>query len=65
MWRVRRSGPISMTRYLPAIFATIGIHSLEYVRLEGMARGPEAVARGFDAADAWIERRLAQLLGDR
>jgi hypothetical protein len=30
-----------------------------------MARGPEAVARALDVADAWIERRLIQLLGDR
>jgi hypothetical protein len=31
-------------------------------RGHGAARG---VARGLDAADAWIERRLPQLLGDR
>jgi FMN-dependent NADH-azoreductase len=56
--------PDFLTPYLRAIFETIGIKSVEFVRLEGMARGPEAVAQAFDAADAWIERRLPQLLGD-
>jgi hypothetical protein len=55
--------PHFLTPYLQTIFESIGIHSLEFVRLEGTARGPEAVARALDAADAWIERRLPQLLG--
>jgi FMN-dependent NADH-azoreductase len=50
---------------LQAIFETIGIKSVEFVRLEGMARGPEAVARALDAAGAWIEWRLPELIGDR
>ena len=43
--------PDFLTPYLQAIFETIGIHSLEFVRPEGMARGPEAVARA-----RWRER---------
>jgi FMN-dependent NADH-azoreductase len=56
--------PDFLTPYLQAIFATIGIYSLEFVRLEGMARGPEAVAHALPAAEAWIERRLPELIGD-
>jgi len=50
---------------LQAIFETIGIKSVEFVRLEGMVRGPEAVARALTAADAWIERRLPELIDNR
>jgi FMN-dependent NADH-azoreductase len=44
------------------IFETIGIRSVEFVRLEGMARGPEAVARALHAAQSWINRRLPELV---
>ena len=57
--------PDFLTPYLQAIFETIGIKSVEFVRLEGMARGPEAVARALAAADAWIKRRLPELIHDR
>jgi FMN-dependent NADH-azoreductase len=57
--------PDFLTPYLQAIFETIGIKSVEFVRLEGMARGPEAVARALAAADAWIKRRLPELIDDR
>jgi FMN-dependent NADH-azoreductase len=57
--------PDFLTPYLQTIFETIGIHSLEFVRLEGMARGPEAVARALDGADGWIEQRLPELIGGR
>jgi len=57
--------PDFLSPYLQAIFATIGIHSLEFVRLEGMARGSEAAARALDAAEAWAERRLPELVGSR
>jgi hypothetical protein len=50
---------------LLAILETIGIHPLEFLRHEGMARGPEPVERPLDAAEAWIERQLPRLLGDR
>jgi FMN-dependent NADH-azoreductase len=56
--------PDFLTSYLQAIFETIGIPSVEFVRLEGMARGPEAVARALDAAQTWIDRRLPQLIGN-
>lgn len=55
--------PDFLTPYLQAIFATIGMPSIEFVRLEGMARGPEAVARALDATQSWIDRRLPELIG--
>jgi FMN-dependent NADH-azoreductase len=54
-----------LTPCLQAIFEKIGIHSLESVRVEGIAPGAEAVALALDTADAWIEWRLPQLLADR
>lgn len=56
--------PDFLTPYLRAIFETIGIPSVEFVRLEGVTRGPEAVARMLDAAQTWIDRRLPALIGD-
>ncbi|MBV8778708.1 MAG: NAD(P)H-dependent oxidoreductase [Alphaproteobacteria bacterium] len=55
--------PDFLTDYVRTIFATIGIPSVEFLRLEGMSRGPEAVARALDAAQSWIAQRLPQLLG--
>jgi FMN-dependent NADH-azoreductase len=55
--------PDFLTPYLQVIFATIGIRSVEFVRLEGMARGPEAVARALDAAHSWIAAELPELIG--
>ncbi|HVC52427.1 MAG TPA: NAD(P)H-dependent oxidoreductase [Stellaceae bacterium] len=57
--------PDFLTDYLQVIFTTIGIPSVEFVRLEGMSRGPEAVARALDAAQTWIDRRLPELAGAR
>lgn len=57
--------PDFLTPYLQAIFETIGMPSVEFVRLEGMARGPEAVARALDAAHTWIERRLPEFIAGR
>jgi len=57
--------PDFLTDYLRTIFETIGIPSVEFVRLEGMSRGPEAVARALDAAQTWIDRRLPELAGAR
>ena len=57
--------PDFLTPYLQAIFETIGIPSVEFVRLEGMARGPEAVTRALDAAQIWINRRLPELVEKR
>jgi FMN-dependent NADH-azoreductase len=50
---------------LRAIFTTIGIGSVEFLRLEGLSRGPEAVARALDHASSWMERRLPELIGRR
>jgi len=55
--------PDFLTDYVRTIFETIGIPSVEFVRLEGMSRGPEAVARSLDAAQSWIAQRLPQLIG--
>jgi FMN-dependent NADH-azoreductase len=55
--------PDFLTPYLRAIFATIGINRVAFLPLEGLARGPEAVARALDHADSWIVQRLPQLLG--
>lgn len=54
--------PDFLTPYLRAIFATIGIGSVEFLRLEGLSRGPEAVARALDRANTWMEQRLPHLL---
>ena len=56
--------PDFLTPYLFAIFHTIGIETVEFVRLEGLARGSEAVARALDAAYSWIDIRLPQLTAD-
>jgi FMN-dependent NADH-azoreductase len=55
--------PDFLTDYVRTIFATIGISSVEFVRLEGMSRGQEAVARALDAAESWMTQRLPQLIG--
>jgi FMN-dependent NADH-azoreductase len=55
--------PDFLTDYVRTVLETIGIPSVEFVRLEGMSRGPEAVARALDAAQGWMAQRLPQLLG--
>ena len=52
--------PDFLTPYLRAVFETIGIRSVEFLRLEGLARGPEAVARALDQANTWMELRLPE-----
>ncbi len=54
--------PDFLTPYLRAIFATIGIHKAEFLRLEGMSRGAEAVAHALDDARAWIAKSLPELV---
>jgi hypothetical protein len=54
--------PDFLTPYLRAIFATIGISLVEFLRLEGLSRGLEAVAQALDRANTWIEQRLPGLL---
>ena len=55
--------PDHLTDYVRIVFETIGIPSVEFVRLEGMSRGPESVARATDAARGWLARRLPELIG--
>jgi FMN-dependent NADH-azoreductase len=54
--------PDFLTPYLRAIFATIGICQVEFLRLEGLSRGPDRVASALDQARHWIEDRLPQLV---
>jgi FMN-dependent NADH-azoreductase len=54
--------PDFLTPYLRAIFATIGIRQTEFLRLEGLSRGPERAAAALDQARRWIENELPQLL---
>ena len=54
--------PDFLTPYLRAIFATIGIHSLEFIRLEGLSRGPDAVAHALMGASVTIEQALQKVL---
>jgi FMN-dependent NADH-azoreductase len=55
--------PDFLTPYLRAIFTTIGIETVDFLPLEGLSRGPEAVARALDVAAGWIATRLPELLG--
>ena len=55
--------PDFLTDYLRTVFETIGISSVEFLRLEGTSRGPEAVARALDSAQSWIAQRLPKLIG--
>ena len=50
--------PDFLTPYLRAIFLTIGSHSVEFLRLEGLARDPAAMTRALDQANAWVKCRL-------
>ena len=54
--------PDFLTPYLRAIFHTIGIDTVEFLRLEGTTRGPDAAARNADLAHAWLESTLPRLL---
>jgi FMN-dependent NADH-azoreductase len=50
--------PDFLTPYLRAIFTTIGINQVEFLRLEGLSRGPDAVARALDQAASWMEQHF-------
>ena len=50
--------PDFLTPYLSAVFHTIGITQLEFIRLEGVTRGSEAVDRALAAARDWLDTRL-------
>ena len=51
--------PDFLTPYLRAVLHTIGIDQVEFVRLEGVTRGPEPLARALSGARDWLDRRLA------
>jgi FMN-dependent NADH-azoreductase len=55
--------PDFLAPYLQTVFETIGIPSIHFLRLEGMSRGPEAVGRALDNAQAWIDRDLPKITG--
>ncbi len=42
--------PDFLTQYLRAVFATIGLHDIRFVTLEGVTRGPEIAARAYAMA---------------
>lgn len=50
--------PDFLTPYLRAVFATIGINSLEFVNMEGLGRGGEALLAMLDRARSRIEGEL-------
>ena len=50
--------PDFLTPYLRAVFNTIGIFDLFFIRLEGMTRGAEAVERSLARARDWLDSRL-------
>jgi FMN-dependent NADH-azoreductase len=50
--------PDFLAPYLTAILHTVGIDRVEFIRLDGLARGPEAVAAALAGADAWLASRL-------
>ena len=50
--------PDFLTPYLRAILHTIGVDEVEFVRLEGVTRGPEQLARALHGARDWLDRRL-------
>jgi FMN-dependent NADH-azoreductase len=50
--------PDFLTPYLRAILATIGIHDVWFLMLQGMTRGEEAVAQASEAARALMDQWL-------
>jgi FMN-dependent NADH-azoreductase len=55
--------PDYLTPYLRDILATIGIRDLTFVTLEGLSRGPDAVASALGTARARLEACLAHMAG--
>jgi FMN-dependent NADH-azoreductase len=50
--------PDFLTPYLRAILATIGLHNVHFITLEGVTRGPEAQTAAFTAARTELDRLL-------
>ncbi len=59
------SGPIAqqdfLTPYLRYVFATIGITDIDFLQLERLGRGDEAIAAADRQAEDWIAAQLASL----
>jgi ribosomal protein S18 acetylase RimI-like enzyme len=51
-----------LTSYVRIVFGTLGIRAVEFIQLEGMSRGPEAVTLSPDRASGWIGQRLAGIV---
>ena len=52
--------PDFLTPYLRTIFATIGIEQVEFLQLDGLSRGPEAMARALDQAATWMDLHVGK-----
>ena len=52
--------PDFLTPYLRAVFTTIGIEQVEFLQLDGLSRGPEAMARALDQAAGWMDLHLGK-----
>lgn len=50
--------PDFLTPYLRAVLATIGLHDVHFITLEGVTRGPEALQRAFTGARDELERLI-------
>lgn len=50
--------PDFLTPYLRAIFATIGLHTTNFITLEGVTRGPEAHANAVVTAETALDTLL-------
>lgn len=51
--------------YLRYLFSTIGITSLEILRMELLTRGPEPLAAAYAKADLWMAAQVARLSPER
>jgi FMN-dependent NADH-azoreductase len=56
--------PDFLTPYLRTIFETVGMKRVEFIRMQGLTRGPEALATALGEAREWIERRLPLAASD-
>jgi FMN-dependent NADH-azoreductase len=56
--------PDFLTPYLRTIFETVGMKRVEFIRMQGLTREPEALATALGEAREWIERRLPLAASD-
>jgi FMN-dependent NADH-azoreductase len=50
--------------YLRYVLGSIGIRSIDILRLDNMSRGPEPVAQANALAEAWIRERVERLVAE-